>query len=71
MASLNIFVSVEFEKGNNRKNGFLTQASKHTRHCVRNCSLDKAYDGEAWKERAREAICDSRIAPLDRPDNGP
>ena len=60
MASLNIFVSFEFEKDNNLKNGFITQASKHTRHRVRNCSLDKAYDGEAWKERAREAIreCD-------------
>ena len=51
MASLNIFVSFEFEKGNNRKNGFLAQASKHAWHRVRNCSLGKAYDGEAWKER--------------------
>ena len=60
MARLNIFASFEFDKDNNLKNSFYAQASKHTRHRVRNCSLNKAYDDEAWKETAREAIreCD-------------
>ena len=60
MASLNIFVSFEFDKDNNLKNSFFAQARKHTRHRVRNCSLDKAYDDQVWKEKAREAIreCD-------------
>lgn len=60
MARISIFVSFEFEKDNNLKNSFYSQASNHTRHRVRNCSLDKAYEDQAWKNKAREAIreCD-------------
>lgn len=60
MTILRIFVSFEFEKDNNLKNSFLVQAKKQTPHRVTNCSLDKAYQGQAWKSRAREAIreCD-------------
>ena len=60
MARISIFVSFEFDKDNNLKNSFYSQASEHTHHRVRNCSLDKAYEGQVWKKKAREAIreCD-------------
>ena len=60
MANLNIFVSFEFDKDNNLKNSFLAQARQHSRHRVRNCSLDQAHDVRAWKKKARKAIreCD-------------
>ena len=60
MASLNIFVSFEFDKDNNLKNSFFRQAQEQTHHRVRNCSLDKAYNTQIWKGKAREAIreCD-------------
>ena len=60
MARLNIFVSFEFEKDNNLKNSFYVQAREQTQHRVRNCSLNKEYPDEAWKNQARQAIqaCD-------------
>ena len=60
MARLNIFVSFEFEKDNNLKNSFDVQAREQTQHRVRNCSLNKEYPDEAWKDKARQAIqvCD-------------
>ena len=60
MARLNIFVSFEFEEDNNLKNSFYVQAREQTQHQVRNCSLNKEYPDEAWKNRARQAIqaCD-------------
>ena len=60
MARINIFVSFEFDKDNSLKNSFYSQASRYTRHRVRNCSLDKAHDDQVWKKKAREAIreCD-------------
>ena len=53
-------MSFEFDKDNNLKNSFFDQASKHTQHRITNCSLDKAYDSQIWKGKAREAIreCD-------------
>ena len=60
MARVNIFVSFEFEKDNSLKNSFYQQAEDQTPHRVRNCSLNKEYPDEAWKNRARQAIreCD-------------
>lgn len=60
MARVNIFVSFEFEKDNSLKNSFYQQAEDHTQHRVRNCSLNREYPDEAWKNRARQAIqeCD-------------
>ncbi len=60
MATLNIFVSFEFDKDNDLKNNFYEQANEHTRHRIRNCSLKEAYPDETWKRNAREAIgeCD-------------
>ena len=55
-----MFVSFEFDKDNNLKNSFYEQAREQTQHRVRNCSLNKAYPDEAWKNKARQAIreCD-------------
>ena len=60
MARVNIFVSFEFEKDNSLKNSFYQQAADQTPHRVRNCSLNKEYPDEPWKNRARQAIreCD-------------
>ena len=60
MTSLSIFVSFEFDKDNSLKNSFCAQASNQTHHRVRNCSLHKAYDDQAWKKKALQAIreCD-------------
>lgn len=60
MASLNIFVSFEFDKDNDLKNPFYKQAETQTHHRIRNCSLNEAYPDQEWKNRARAAIeeCD-------------
>lgn len=60
MATLNIFVSFEFDKDDDLKNSFYEQAREHTNHRIRNFSLNEAYPDEEWKNRAREAIrgCD-------------
>ena len=60
MAIVDIFVSFEFVKDNNLKNSFYAQADLFTPHRVRNCSLDKVYENEVWKQKARKAIreCD-------------
>ena len=60
MPILNIFVSFEFDKDNDLKNNFYTQAKQHTQHRIRNCSLNEEYPDDAWKNRARAAIreCD-------------
>ena len=55
MARLNIFVSFEFERDNNLKNSFYVQARDQTQHRVRNCSLNREYPDEAWKNRAGQA----------------
>lgn len=60
MTTLNIFVSFEFNKENELKNNFYSQAEEHCPHRIRNCSLNEAYPDERWKREAREAIreCD-------------
>lgn len=60
MATLNIFVSFEFDKDEDLKCNFYRQAEQHTHHCILNCSLNEAYPDEEWKNRAIEAIreCD-------------
>ena len=61
MARLNIFISFEFDKDNSLKNSFYDQAREHTQHRARNCSLNKAYPDQAWKNRARQAIQESDV----------
>ena len=60
MATLNIFVSFEFDKDQNLKNSFFEQAKKYSPHRVRNSSLNESYPDENWKSKARAAIreCD-------------
>ncbi len=60
MATLNIFVSFEFDKDNDLKNNFIEQAREYTQHRIRNFSLNEAYPDEVWKNKARAAIseCD-------------
>ena len=60
MATLNIFVSFEFDKDDDLKNNFYEQARKQSHLRVRNCSLNEAYAEERWKKKARDAIrgCD-------------
>ena len=60
MPSLKIFVSFHFDKDNDLKNNFFTQAKTLTQHRILNFSLNEAYPTEIWKNKARTAIeeCD-------------
>ena len=60
MATLNIFVSFEFDKDYELKNNFLQQAKEHTQHRIKNSSLNEAYPTDEWKQRAERAVhgCD-------------
>ena len=60
MSTLNIFVSFEFNRENELKENFYSQAEEHCPHCIRNCSLNEAYPDESWRRRAQVAIeeCD-------------
>ena len=60
MATLDIFVSFEFDKDRDLKDNFYKQAKTNTRHRLRNCSLNEVYPDESWKSKAPEAIkeCD-------------
>ena len=61
MSTLNIFVSFEFDKDNDLKNNFYSQAKNCTNHKIRNCSLNESYPDEVWKNKAREAIVNRRM----------
>ena len=63
MATINIFVSFEFDKDNSLKNDFYGQAKTRTNHRIRNCSLNEAYPDDRWQQKARAAIeqCDVMI----------
>ena len=60
MASLNIFVSFEYDKDHELKENFYAQAKKHSPHKILNCSLNESYPNETWKRQACAAIreCD-------------
>lgn len=63
MATLNIFVSFEFDKDEHLRGSFYKQAESRTRHTLRNRSLSEAYQTRHWKAKARTAIgrCDGVI----------
>ena len=63
MATLNIFVSFEFDKDKDLQKNFLRQAKQETNHRIRDCSLHESYPDEYWKGKAREAIrrCDAVV----------
>ena len=58
--SLRIFVSFEFDKDNDLKNNFFSQAVRLTQHRIKNCSLNETYPNQIWKDKARAAVkeCD-------------
>ena len=57
MATLNIFVSFEYDKDNDLKNSFLKQAKSNANYKIVSCSLDEKYEDVEWEKKAREAIC--------------
>ena len=60
MATLNIFVSFEFDRDRDLQNNFYRQAEEETDHRIRDCSLHESYPDDAWRNRAKNAIrpCD-------------
>ncbi len=56
MATLNIFVSFEFDKDENLRGSFYKQAESRTRHSLRNRSLSEPYETPHWKAKAKAAI---------------
>ena len=61
MATLKIFVSFEYDKDNDLKNGFFIQAEEHSSHRIVSSSLRRAYETAEWKEKARTAIRGSNV----------
>ena len=61
MSILRIFVSFEFDKDNNLKNQFFTQAKELSPHRVESSSLSQAYPTEEWVSKARSAIRDCDV----------
>ena len=60
MATLNIFVSFEFDKDEKLRRDFYGQAKRRTNHKIRNRSLRESYPDDEWKKKAMNAIagCD-------------
>lgn len=60
MATVNIFVSFEFDRDNDVKRNFYQQAKKYSSHRIGDCSLKEAYPTQKWRQKARKAIegCD-------------
>ncbi len=58
--SLKIFVSFEYDKDNDLRGHFYTQARESSTHRIQDCSLRQDYPSEEWKAKARAAIsgCD-------------
>ena len=61
MATLNIFVSFEFDKDNRLRNDFYGQAKLRTNHKIRNCSLRESYPNDEWKKKAKDAIAECDV----------
>ena len=60
MATVNIFVSFEFDKDQELQNNFYQQAETLSPHRIVDCSLHQTYPTREWKSKARKAIrrCD-------------
>lgn len=60
MSFLKIFVSFEYDKDNELRGHFYTQAKTHSTHVIQDCSLRQDYPSEKWRAKARTAIlgCD-------------
>lgn len=67
MATVNIFVSFEFDKDNSLKNDFFEQArSLNPDYHIANCSLNEPFREGDWPQKARARIkeCDVVIVLL-------
>lgn len=67
MATVNIFVSFEFDKDSSLKNNFFEQARLlNPDYRIANCSLNEAFRESDWQQRARAMIeqCDVVIVLL-------
>lgn len=60
MATVNIFVSFEYDKDKDLRNNFYQQAKTLSPHRIGDSSLRKTYPNNDWKDKARNAIrqCD-------------
>ena len=60
MATLNIFVSFEYDKDKKFKGDFIGQAKSQSPHRIKDSSLREAYPDQVWQQQARNAIegCD-------------
>lgn len=60
MATVNIFVSFEFDKDQELQNNFYQQAKTLSPHRIVDCSLPQGYPDKEWKDKAEKAIrqCD-------------
>lgn len=63
MATVNIFVSFEFDKDKDLRNNFYKQAKTLSPHRIGDSSLRKIYPNNDWKDKARNAIsqCDTVV----------
>lgn len=60
MVDYRVFVSFEFDKDNDLKNNFYTQALEHSPYRIQDSSLKEDYPDQRWQRRAATAIsrCD-------------
>ena len=63
MATINVFVSFEFDKDNDLKNNFYQQSETESSHTLRNFSINEPYREDQWEQKARANIgrCDVMI----------
>ncbi len=61
MATLNIFVSFEFDKDKDLRDFFVHQAKQRTNHKIRDCSLQESYPNDEWKKKAKAAIAECDV----------
>ncbi len=59
-----IFVSFEYDRDNDLKNNFFKQAEQNSSHRVVNSSLNRAYETQEWKAKARAAINGSDVVVI-------
>ena len=61
MATMNIFVSFEYEKDKKFKGDFIGQAKTQSPHRIKDSSLREAYPDQVWQQQARNAIEDCDV----------
>ena len=61
MATLNIFVSFEFDKDKKFRKEFYGEAKHRTNHKIRNGSLRESYPNDEWEQKAEDAIAECDV----------